>query len=66
MQIVIPSKINHTYRRRHDRHLYAARHLVGNFFAKLKAFRGISARYDKRGQIFLGTIHIASAVSMLN
>jgi len=29
-----------------DRHLYKARHLIENFFAKLKQFRAIATRYD--------------------
>lgn len=66
VEIVIPSKINRTYRRKHDKTLYAARHLVENFFAKLKSFRAISTRYDKRACIFLAAIHLASAVIMLN
>jgi transposase len=65
VEIVIPSKINRTYRRKHDRALYAARHLIENFFAKLKAFRGISTRYDKRAHIFLGAIYLASAIISL-
>ena len=65
VEVVIPSKINRTYRRTHDKNLYAARHLVENFFAKLKAFRAISTRYDKRAFIFLGAIYLASAVILL-
>ena len=66
VEVVIPSKINRTYRRKHDKALYAARHLIENFFAKLKAFRAISTRYDKRACAFLGAIHLASAVISLN
>ena len=62
---VIPSKINRTWRRKHDRQLYAARHLVENFFAKLKTFRAIATRYDKRQAAFLGALHLASAVILL-
>ena len=66
VEVVIPSKINRTYRRRHDRDLYRARHLIENFFAKLKAFRAIGTRYDKRAIAFLGAIHLASAIITLN
>jgi len=65
VEVVIPSKINRTYRRKHDKALYGARHLVENFFAKLKAFRAISTRYDKRACAFLGAVHFAAAVIML-
>ena len=66
VKIVIPSKINRTYRRKHDRALYGARHLIENFFAKLKAFRAISTRYDKRACVFLAAVQLASAVILLN
>jgi transposase len=66
VEIAIPSKINRTRRRKHDPHLYRARHLIENFFAKLKAFRGIGTRYDKRACAFLGAIHFASAIITLN
>jgi len=52
----IPSKINRTFWRKHDPDLYGARHLIENFFAKLKSFRAIATRYDKRAAAFLGTI----------
>ena len=31
----------------YDKELYKARHLIENFFAKLKLFRAIATRYDK-------------------
>ena len=36
---VIPPKANRRVPRKFDRHLYKARHLIENFFAKLKQFR---------------------------
>jgi transposase len=66
IEVAIPSKINRTYRRKHDASLYGARHLIENFFAKLKAFRAIGTRYDKRACAFLGAIHLASAIITLN
>ncbi len=66
VEVVIPSKINRTYRRKHDRDLYRARHLIENFFAKLKAFRAIATRYDKRACAFLGGIYYAAAIILLN
>jgi transposase len=44
---VIPSKANRKQPRAFDRDMYAARHLIENFFAKLKQFRAIATRYDK-------------------
>lgn len=63
---VIPSKINRTHARKHDPSLYAARHLIENFFAKLKTYRAIATRYDKRAAAFLGAIHLASAIITIN
>lgn len=49
-----------------DRHLYKARHLIENFFARLKQYRAIATRYDKTARNFLGAIHLAAAVVWLN
>ena len=57
---VIPPKANRKNPRPYDEDLYKARHLIENFFAKLKQFRAIATRYDKRA------IHLAAAVVWLN
>ena len=41
---VIPPRRHRRRKRDYDRHLYKARHLIENFFAKLKQFRGIATR----------------------
>jgi transposase len=43
-----------------------ARHLMENFFAKRKQFRGIATRYDKRANTFLGAVYMAAAIIWLN
>jgi transposase len=63
---VIPPKANRKDPRSYDKDLYEARHLVENFFAKLKQYRAIATRYDKRAIHFLGAIHLAAAVIWLN
>jgi transposase len=63
---VIPPKANRTDPRPYDKDLYKARHLIENFFAKLKQYRAIATRYDKRAVHFLGAIHLAAAVIWLN
>jgi len=63
---VIPSKANRRQPRKFDRHLYAARHLIENFFAKLKQFRAIATRYDKTARNFLAAVHLAASVIWLN
>ena len=38
--------------RDYDKEMYKNRHLIENFFAKLKQYRAIATRYDKLGKIF--------------
>jgi transposase len=63
---VIPAKANRREPRDYDRHLYKARHLIENFFAKLKQFRAIATRYDKTARNFLGAVHLAAIAIWLN
>ena len=63
---VIPPKSNRKRPRKFDRHLYAARHLIENFFARLKQFRAIATRYDKTARNFLAAVHLAACVIWLN
>jgi len=63
---VIPPKANRILRRDYDRDTYKARHLIENFFAKLKQFRAIATRYDKTARNFLGAIHLAATTIWLN
>ena len=63
---VIPPKGNRKEPRPYDKDLYKARHLIENFFAKLKQFRAIATRYDKRATNFLAAIHLAAATIWLN
>ena len=63
---VIPPKANRRSPRAFDRDLYKARHLIENFFAKLKQFRAIATRYDKTARNFLAAIHLAAAAFWLN
>ena len=64
--VVIPPKANRKVSREYDRDLYKARHLIENFFAKLKQFRAIATRYDKTARNFLAAIHLAAATVWLN
>jgi transposase len=63
---VIPPKANRKQPRGYDKELYKARHLIENFFAKLKQFRAIATRYDKRAINFLAGIYLASIIIWLN
>ena len=62
---VIPPKRTRKNQRPYDRNLYEARHLIENFFAKLKQFRAIATRYDKTARNFLAAIHLAAAAIWL-
>ena len=50
----------------YDKELYKERALIENFFARLKQYRAIATRYDKRAVVFLGAIHLAASVIWLN
>jgi len=63
---VIPSRANRRRPRDYDRNLYKARHLIENFFAKIKQFRAIATRYDKTKRNFLAAIHLVAAAIWLN
>jgi transposase len=63
---VIPPKRNRTEQRAYDRDLYEARHLIENFFCKLKQFRAIATRYDKTARNFLAAVYLAATVILLN
>lgn len=66
VQSVIPPKSNRTEQREYDEELYKVRHLIEHFFAKLKQFRGIATRYEKRASTFLGASHLAADVIWIN
>ena len=63
---VIPPKRNRKTPRDYDKELYKARHLIENFFAKLKQYRAIATRYDKLAESFLSAIYMAAVVTWLN
>jgi len=65
-QVVIPSHPTRKVQRDCDLDLYKARHLIENFFARLKQYRAIATRYDKTARNFLGAIFLAAAVVWLN
>ena len=64
--LVIPPKSNRKNQRAFDKEMYKARHLIENFYCKLKQYRAIATRYDKTARNFLAAIHLAAAVIWLN
>jgi len=57
---VIPSMPQRNPKITHDREAYKARNPVERFFNKLKHFRAIATRYDKRDDNFLASVQLAS------
>lgn len=64
--VVTPSCSTRKEQRPYDRHLYKARYLIENFFARLKLYRCVATRYDKTACNFLGAIHLVASVVWLN
>jgi len=64
--VIIPPKRNRKVQRAYDKDVYKSRHLIENFFCKLKQFRAIATRYDKTARNFLAAIYLASAIIWLN
>jgi transposase len=63
---VTPPKRNRKTPRPFDNDIYKARHLIENFYCRLKQFRAIATRYDKTARNILAAIHLAAAMVWLN
>lgn len=61
-QAVIPSTRSRKLVIPHDRVAYRLRNRIERFFNKLKHFRHIATRYDRRAVHFLAALHLASAM----
>ena len=59
---VIPPKAGRKALIACDRAMYRWRHLIENYFAKLKEFRAVATRYDKTDGSFRATINLAAAI----
>jgi transposase len=54
----MPNRVNVP---RFNKRLYRKRNLVERFFSKLKQFRAVATRYDKRDDNYLASVKLASA-----
>ncbi len=63
---VIPPRANRLSLRDYDRQLYGARHLIENFFAKIKQFRAIATGSEKTARNFLAAVQLIASVVWLN
>ena len=59
---VIPPRSNRKVIIDYDTEMYRWRHLVENYFAKIKEFRSIATRYDKTAESFSANINLAAAM----
>lgn len=62
---VIPSKSNRLNPRDYDKHIYKERNLVECFFGKIKHFRRVFSRFDKRARTFMAFLHFVGMLIWL-
>lgn len=62
IEVVIPSKRNRKIHIPHDEKAYKLRNRIERFFNKLKHFRRIATRYDRRAIYFLASVQLASCM----
>ena len=62
MKAVIPSNRSRKKLIRHDKALYRERNFVERCFNKLKHFRRLATRYDRRAAHFLGFLCLAAVM----
>jgi len=61
----IPPRKNRTEAIPYDRHLYKERNGVERFFGRIKQYRRVATRYDKKAANFLGFVWVAAIANML-
>ena len=64
-EAVIPSKADRKQPIPHDPIKYRWRHLIENYFSKIKEFRSVNTRYDKTDVSYKATISLAAIVIAL-
>lgn len=62
-EAVIPSKSNRRKPKPHDVTAYKMRNIIERAFNRLKDWRGVATRYDKKAANFLAGLCLASAVT---
>ena len=60
---VIPPTSRRKVQREYDRELYKQRNLIERAFNKLKSWRRIATRFDRRSIHYLAFLHLAAAVT---
>jgi transposase len=64
-EAVIPSRKNRTTPREIDGSRYKDRNLVERFWARVKQYRRVATRYEKKAQNFLAFVHLVSIMILL-
>lgn len=62
---VIPPKANRSRQRDYDQEMYQWRHLIENFFCRLKEFKKIAMGAEKTDASFASNIYLAATVLIL-
>jgi transposase len=62
VKAVIPPNPTRKNPHRYDKKAYKGRNLIERMFCRLKDFRRIATRYDKRADMFLSAILLAAAL----
>jgi len=63
--VVIPSNPTRATQHEIDRHLYRERYLVEDFFRKIKGYRRIATRYEKRARMFFAFVLLVAVLVWL-
>ena len=63
IKAVIPPNPTRKHPHSYDPDAYKGRNLIERMFCRLKDFRRIAIRYDKRADVFLSTILLAAAIT---
>ena len=61
-EAVIPPKSNRRDPWEYDRQLYRTRNLIERAFNKLKQWRRLATRYDRKSIYFLSALHLVAAI----
>lgn len=61
-EAVIPPNPTRKHPAHYDRDAYKARNLIERMFCRLKDFRRVATRYDKRADTYLAAVLIAAAL----
>jgi len=64
-EAVIPTQKNRAEQRQVDEHLYRERNLAERFWSKVKQYRRVATRYEKKAANFLAFVKVAAIMVML-